>query len=96
MRFICMLILSYSSFTIFEELQGLLVGQLHLVDNDFSVQFFKGKTYLESRFGVIPNIPSRDFNPAGVFIHYLETVALMHATQNTTRDFLFQKCNNFV
>ena len=71
-RFICMLILSYSSFTRFEEIQGLLVGQLHLVDNDFSVQFFKGKTYLESRFGVIPNIPSRDFNPAGVFIIILK------------------------
>ena len=84
-----MLILSYSSFTRFEEIQGLLVGQLILVDQDFSVQFHKGKTYLESRFGVIPYIPTRDFNPAGVFVHYLETVALLHATQNTDRDFLF-------
>ena len=49
MRFICMLILSYSSFTRFEEIQGLLVGQLTLVDNDFSVQFYKGKTSLECR-----------------------------------------------
>ena len=60
-----------------------------MVDQDFSVQFFKGKTYLESRFGVIPNIPSRDFNPAGVFVHYIETVALLHATQNTNQDFIF-------
>ena len=67
-----MLILSFSSFTRFEEIQGLLVGQLILVDQDFSV---KGKKYLESRFGVIPYIPTRDFNPAGVFVHYLETVA---------------------
>ena len=25
----------------------------------------------------------------GLFLHYLETVALMHTTQNTTQDFLF-------
>ena len=35
MHFICMHILSYSSITRFEEIQGLLVGQLALVDNDF-------------------------------------------------------------
>ena len=63
-RFICMLILSFSSFTRFEEIQGLLVGQIILVDQDFSVQFHKGKTYLESRFGVIPYIPTRDFKTA--------------------------------
>ena len=89
MRFICMFILSYSSFTRFEEIQGLLVEQLVLVDNDYSVQFFKGKTYLESRFGVIPFLPSNDFNPAGIFLHYLEVVASMHATQNSSRDYLF-------
>ena len=80
-RFICMLILSFSSFTRFEEIQGLLVGQIILVDQDFSVQFHKGKTYLETRFGVIPYITTREFNPAGVFVHYLETVALLHATR---------------
>ena len=84
-----MLILSYSSFTRFEEIQGLLVGQLTLVDNDFSIQFFKWKTYLQSHFGVIPYLPLRDFNPAGVFLHYLEVVASMHATQNSSQDYLF-------
>ena len=89
MRFICMLILSYSSFTRFKEIQGLLVGQLTLVDNDFFVQFFKGETYLESRFGIIPFLPTKDFNPAGVFLHYLEVVASMHAIQNASQDYIF-------
>ena len=84
-----MLILSYSSFTRFEEIQGLLVKQLVLIDNDYSVQFYKGKTYLESRFGVIPNLPHKDFNPAGIFMQYIEVVASMHATHNSSLDYLF-------
>ena len=84
-----MLILSFSSFTRFEEIQCLLVGQVFMVDQDFSIQFHKGKTYLESRFGVIPFINSRDFNPAGIFVLYLERVAMLHATQNSVGDFLF-------
>ena len=51
-----MLILSFSSFTRFEEIQFLLVGQIYMVDQDFSVQFYKGKTYQESRFGVIAKL----------------------------------------
>ena len=41
-----MLILSYSNFASFDEIQGLLVGHLQLVDHDFSVQFFNGKHIL--------------------------------------------------
>ena len=67
-RFTCMLILSFSSFTRFEEIQFLLVGQLHLVDQDFSIQFKKGKTYKDSHFGVIPFLKEKDFNPAVVFL----------------------------
>ena len=87
-----MLILSYSSFTRFEEIQGLLVEQLVLVNDDYSVHFKKGKKYLESRYGVIPNLPNRDFNPAGIFMTYLEVVASLHASQNTSHDYLFPNC----
>ena len=44
-RFIAMLILSYSSFTHFEEIQGLLVEQLVLINDDYSVHFKKGIKY---------------------------------------------------
>ena len=60
-----------------------------MVDQDFSIQLNQGKTYLESRFGVIPFFPIRDFNPAGIFVLYLEKVAMMHATQNYEQYFLF-------
>ena len=49
-RFIAMLILSYSSFTRFEEIQGLLLEQFFLINDDFSVHFKKGKKYRESCF----------------------------------------------
>ena len=91
-RFIAMLILSYSSFTRFEEIQGLLVEQVFLINDDFSVHFLKGKKYCESRYGVIPNLPNRDFNPAGIFMIYREAVASLHAIQNTSHNFLFPNC----
>ena len=88
-RFIAMLILSYSSFTRFEEIQPLLVDQVYLVNADFSVNFRKGKRYLESRFGVIPNLPDLDFNPAAIFMQYREVVASLHASRNSGVDYLF-------
>ena len=60
-----------------------------MVDQDFSILFYKGKTYQESRFGVIPFINSSDFNPAGIFVIYLEHVATLNAAQNSVKDFLF-------
>ena len=36
-RFMCVLILSFSSFTRFEEIQYLLVDQVFMVDQDFSI-----------------------------------------------------------
>ena len=65
-RFICMLMLAFGSFTRFEEIQFLLVEQIVLIDQDFSVQFRKGKAYLEARYGVIPFFSEKNFNPAGV------------------------------
>ena len=84
-----MLILSYSSFCPFAELQNLLVEQVFLVNDDFSIHFKKGKKYCESRYGGIPNLPNRDFNPAGIFMIYREAVASLHAIQNTSHDYLF-------
>ena len=45
--------------------------------------------YKQSRFGVTPFFKEKDFNPAGVFIIYLERVAMLHANQNTLHDYLF-------
>ena len=78
-----MLILSYSSFTRFEEIKPLLVDQVYLVT------FRKGKRYLESRLGVIPNLPELDFNPAAIFMEYREIVASLHASSNSFVDYLF-------
>lgn len=88
-RFIAMLIISYSSFCRFEEIQTLLVEQVFLVNVDFSVHFKKGKRYRESRFGVIPHLPDRDFNPAAIFMQYREVVASLHANNNSFHDYLF-------
>ena len=81
-RFIAMLIISYSSFCRFEEIQTLLVDQVYLVNADFSVHFRKGKRYRESRFGVIPNLPDLDFNPAAIFMEYREIVASLHKKES--------------
>ena len=51
--------------------------------------FKKGKHYRESRFGVIPHLPDRDFNPAAIFMQYREVVASLHAIQNSSHDYLF-------
>ena len=60
-----------------------------MVDQDFFIQFYKGKTYKESRFGVIPFLKEKDFNPTGIFVIYLERVVKLHAIQNSVKDFLF-------
>ena len=88
-RFIAVLILAFSSFSRFEELQNLRVCDLNMVAQDFSVCFRKGKTYRESRFGVIPFIQGRDFNPSVIFTIYLEIVAKLHSEGNNSKDFLF-------
>ena len=88
-RFISMLILAFSSFTRFEEIHFLKIEQIVLIDSDFSVHFLKGKTYRESRYGVIPFIAKKDFNPAEIFGIYYERVAKLHAERNSTVDFLF-------
>ena len=88
-RFIAVLLLAYSSFSRFEEIQNLRVCDLNMVSQDFSVHFKKGKTYRESRFGVIPFVSGRDFNPSVIFTIYLEIVAKLHATGNNSNDFLF-------
>ena len=88
-RFIAILIISYSSFTRFEEIKPLLVDQVQLVGADFSINFKKGKRYLESRLGVIPNMSHLDFNPAAIFMEYREIVASLHVSSNSAVDFLF-------
>ena len=75
-----MIILAFSSF---EKFNFLRVENLTMIDNDFSVSFLKGKTYRELRYGVIPSIPSKDFDPANIFSIYLDKVALLHAEGNS-------------
>ena len=88
-RFIAILIMSFSSCTRFEEIKPLLVGQVNLVGADFSINFKKGKRYLESRYGVIPDMCHLDFNPAAIFMEYREIVASLHVSCNSDVDFLF-------
>ena len=88
-RFIAILILAFSSFARFEELQFLQVANISMIDSDFSIEFLKGKTYREKRFGVIPSLPQKDFNPSHIFGIYLDRVALLHSEGNCTSDFLF-------
>ena len=52
-HFISMLMLAFSSFTRFEEIQFLKIEQIVLIDSDFTLNFFKGKLIM--RF-VIPEI----------------------------------------
>ena len=66
-----------------------MLSVLLLTLRKFSVQFRKGKTYLEERYGVIPFLSEKNFNPAGGFIIYLELVAKLHANQNSLHDYLF-------
>ena len=88
-RFIALLILAFSSFARFEETQFLKVANIVMVDSDFSIQFEKGKSYRESRYGVIPSFPFKDFDPAHIFGIYLDRVALLHSEGNCSNDFLF-------
>ena len=81
-----MIILAFSSF---EKFNFLRVENLTMIDNDFSVSFLKGKTYRELRYGVIPSIPSKDFDTANIFSIYLDKLALLHAEGNSNIDYLF-------
>ena len=60
-----------------------------MIDVNFSIEFVKGKTYREKRFGVIPSLPQKDFNPSNIFGIYLDRVALLHSESNCASDFLF-------
>ena len=67
-KFLAMLILAFSSFTHFEEIQFLKLENVLMIDSDFSISF------REERFCVIPSFPLKDFDPAGIFSLYLDKV----------------------
>ena len=73
-----MIILAFSSFPRFEEIQFLEFENLQMIDKDFSVSFLKGKTYCELCFGVIPSIPDKDFDPANSFSIYFDKVSIIY------------------
>ena len=88
-RFISLLILAYSSFARFEELQFLKIEDISLIGNDFSVKFYKGKTYKERRLGVVPCVLEKDFNPAFIFGLYYDHVAMLQANSSCSSNYLF-------
>ena len=88
-RFIALLIVAYSSFARFEELQFLKIENISLIGNDFSVEFHKGKSYKERRLGVIPCITEKDFNPSYIFSLYYDIVAMLQSHSNCNTNYLF-------
>ena len=44
--------------------------------DDYLLEFYFCEGYKEPKFGVVPSIPLKDFDPAWIFAMYFEKVAL--------------------
>ena len=91
-RFIAFIVVMYSSFARYEEMRELKINDVYLIGHDFSVTFFKGKSYQVGgqRHGVVPALPSRLYDPARIFSIYLDSISKIHPCQMLLRTFYFQ------
>jgi integrase len=71
----------YSTFSRFEEVAALKIGQVVLESGDFSINFLKGKQYQygEARLGMMTSQPQLAINPVRVLQAFLERLRALGA-----------------
>ncbi len=91
LRFLAFIVTSYASFARYEEVVDLKVANVVREDHGFVLTFTKGKTYSigESNIGIVSNLPGLKFNPSEIFSIYLDKIAFLHSTSDSSSDFLF-------
>ena len=82
------------TFSHYEEIINLTLGDVVREELGFILTFKKGKSYQfsESHIGIVSNLPNLKFNPARIFSIFLDRVAPLHAHSSHSSDLLFPSC----